>query len=59
MANKNPFEIRADLLILAQTICFQRWQHLKEERPELEAPTSEEIIAEAEKLNKFVSDNNK
>lgn len=56
-ASKTPYEIRLELLQLAQAILHQKHQA---ETPThshraLTAPTTEEIIAEAEKLNGFVS----
>lgn len=52
---KNAYEIRLELLQLASTILTNKaaWQ---EDQDKVKAPTSEEIIAEAEKLNNFVSD---
>ena len=49
---KSPFEIRSDLLRLAYQICFDRY-----EREKTPLPTTEDIIEEAAKLNKFVSEN--
>jgi hypothetical protein len=53
--NKTPYEIRLELLQLSQTILQNK--HLAESGGNrlMSAPTSEEIIAEAEKLNAFVS----
>lgn len=69
MSSKTPYEIRSELLQLATTICFERHRaaaHAKEfenyqksgnivEIGPTTAPTVEEIIEEAEKLNNFVS----
>lgn len=61
--NKTPYEIRLDLLLLAQTILMAKHQtklanvgggnYIVET-----APTTEEIIFEAEKMNKFISNVN-
>lgn len=58
MATKTPYEIRADLLVLAQRICYDRCaaEAAAEGDPAMSvSPTTEEIIAEAKKLNFFVS----
>ncbi len=56
-SGKNPYEIRLELLQLAQTILHA--QHhangVENGNNVTSAPTSVEIIAEAEKLNQFVS----
>lgn len=53
-SSKTPYEIRLELLQLAQTILNA--QHAANtDAVGLVAPTSEEVIAEAEKLNAFVS----
>ncbi len=55
---KSPFELRADLLKLAYDMLLS--QHMAravsngEDRPST-APSSEEIIDEARKLNEFIS----
>jgi len=64
--NKTPYEIRSDLLHLAHSIVRGRKEAEAAANaiPDLNgnltivirsAPTSEEVIAEAEKLNSFVS----
>lgn len=68
MSNKTPYEIRSELLHLANSIC--QAQHLaacgkrtadaqaageKVDNIITSAPTTAEIIAEAAKLNEFVS----
>lgn len=52
--SKTPYEIRLELLQLAQTILDTKHKATAAEKP-LTAPTTEDIIAEAEKLNAFVS----
>jgi len=65
-ASKSPYEIRLDLLKLAYDILLQKEKaktviteslsgSCKLENFMKNSPTTEEIIAEAEKLNKFVS----
>lgn len=49
MSNKTPYEIRLDLVREAKEIL-----QAKAKNPD-EMPTTEEVIAEAEKLNQFVS----
>jgi len=58
--SKTPYEIRLDLLNLAQTILHQQHQAKGAANGDriTTAPTSEEIIAEADKLNAFVSRGN-
>lgn len=53
--SKTPYEIRLELLQLAQTILEN--QHLAKAvlTAGKTSPTTEEILAEAEKLNSFVS----
>lgn len=46
---KTPYEIRLELLELARIILQNRSHHHSN------APTTEEVIAEAEKMNVFVS----
>ena len=48
--SKTPFEIRSDLINQARQILQARANDPSE------MPTTEEIIAEAEKLNEFVSE---
>jgi hypothetical protein len=75
MSTKSPFEIRLDLLHLAQSILSDRswqkrnvleqnWNAQRENAliktpvppfPEMDSVTTEDIIAEAKKLNEFVS----
>lgn len=70
MAAKTPFEIRLELLQLAQSILSdQAWvkrnklemdwnsenEAFRGKYPDFPTPTSEEIITEAQKLNEFVS----
>jgi hypothetical protein len=52
--SKTPYEIRLELLQLAQIILHSKWL-ADGGSPHIVAPTSEQIIAEAEKLNAFVS----
>ena len=49
MSNKTPYEIRLDLIREAREILQARAKH-----PE-DMPTTDEIVAEAERLNEFVS----
>mgnify|MGYP001347756972 FL=1 len=49
MSNKTPYEIRLDLVREAKEIL-----QAKAKNPE-EMPTTEEVLAEAERLNQFVS----
>jgi len=66
MANKTPYEIRTELLRLAYDICIMQSQAetCKQQTEVLctqvtayptSAPTTDQIIKEAEKLNEFVS----
>jgi hypothetical protein len=48
---KSPYELRADLLRLAFEILLAE-HHAKDEKT---YPTTEEVIAEARKLNEFIS----
>lgn len=58
--NRSPYEIRADLLLLAKEILVEQ-AHANGARNEqgmvtsFTAPTTAEIVAEAKVLNKFVS----
>ena len=54
-SGKTPFEIRLELLQLSQLILQNKYEAQDEERRPKTRPTTEEIIAEAEKLNAFVS----
>lgn len=49
MSNKTPYEIRLELLQEARLIL-----QAKAKQPE-QMPSTEEIVAEAEKLNEFIS----
>ena len=53
--SKTPYEIRLELLQLAQIILHNKYEADSRHESMKVAPTSEEIIAEAEKLNAFVS----
>lgn len=53
--SKTPYEIRLELLQLAQTILHNKWIADPRHESVKTAATSEEIIVEAEKLNAFVS----
>jgi hypothetical protein len=55
LSSKTPYEIRLELLQLAQTILEN--QHIAKAvlAAGKTSPTTEEILAEAEKLNSFVS----
>lgn len=81
MASKTPFEIRTELLQLAQSICIDKmyaerqrlendWNLKREEWsmracnndfieppsfPEMPSVSTEDVVAEAKKLNEFVS----
>lgn len=58
VGNRNPYEIRLELLQLAQQICLSTHAARSEVvSGSSSAPTTEEIIIEAEKLNTFVSSN--
>jgi ActR/RegA family two-component response regulator len=61
-SNKTPYEIRLELLQLAQDVLSK--QHYaralgraadRKDFPVATAPTTEEIIVEAEKMNNFIS----
>lgn len=61
-ASKTPYEVRLELLQLASAILtYQHNVKLKKsesadtELNDVDPPTTEQIIAEAEKLNEFVS----
>jgi len=56
-AGKSPYEIRLELLQLAQQILHQKHAAIgvKNGSNVTTAPTTEEIIAEADKLNSFIS----
>lgn len=56
MAQKTPFEVRADLLRLAFEISMAKHHAIAASNDTgLTSPTTEEIITEADKLNEFVS----
>lgn len=59
-AGKTPYEIRLELLQLAQIILHQKHlaKGVSNGNNVTTAPTTEEIIAEADKLNTFVSKGN-
>ena len=52
---KTPYEIRLELLQLAQMICENQHQAKAVLTAGKTSPTTEEIIAEAEKMNAFIS----
>lgn len=52
---KTPYEIRLELLQLAQSILITQRQSTRSDDAIAAAPTTEEIVAEAEKMNVFVS----
>lgn len=53
--SKTPYEIRLELLQLAQTILENQHAARAVTTAGKTSPTTEEIIAEADKLNAFVS----
>jgi hypothetical protein len=58
--NKNPFEIRTELLQLSKEILFNAASASAKRDDkgnilEISAPTTDEIMENARKLNKFVS----
>lgn len=62
--SKTPFELRYDLLLLAQSILDRKIDIINQQRQQNQklvvielamAPATEDIIQEAEKLNKFIS----
>lgn len=53
--SKTPYEIRLELLQLAQTMLDAKHRAMAGTQPPSTAPTAEDVIAEAEKLNAFVS----
>ena len=58
--SKTPYEIRLELLQLAQVILNEKHRAagVANGNNQTTAPTTEEIIAEAEKMNGFVSNGN-
>lgn len=59
MANKTPYEIRADLLVLAHKICMDTYLMRMDRNGAAEIPNESSIIATAKKLNEFVSESPK
>ena len=55
LSSKTPYEIRLEILQLAQSIFDAQHKATGVLTAGLTAPTSEEVIAEADKLNAFVS----
>lgn len=57
VASKTPYEIRLELLQLAQVILNEKHKAAGVENGNNQTtfPTTEEIIAEAEKMNQFIS----
>ena len=53
--SKTPYEIRLELLQLAQVILCEKHKAISAPLPPTSAPTTEEIIAEADKMNAFIS----
>jgi hypothetical protein len=55
--SKTPYEIRLELLQLAQVILSEQHKAAGVSNGDnrITAPTTEEIIAEAEKMNSFIS----
>lgn len=56
-APKTPYEIRLELLQLAQVVLHEKHkaEGVKNGDNTVTSPTTEEIIAEAEKMNAFIS----
>lgn len=54
-APKTPYEIRLELLQLAQVILHDKALAESGGDKLLSAPTTEEVITEAEKMNQFIS----
>ena len=54
MPNKTPYEIRSDLLVLAQKICTDQAKAAASDGTYI-APTAQDIIQTAKELNAFVS----
>lgn len=52
---KTPYEIRLELLQLAQTILQSQYDAKAISIPGRSSPSTEEIIVEAEKMNLFIS----
>ena len=53
--SKTPYEIRLELLQLAFEVLVKKHQALAAPNLSTSAPTTEEVIAEAEKMNSFIS----
>ena len=55
--SKTPYEIRLELLQLAFEVCASRHRAdgVKNGNNQVTSPTTEEVIAEAEKMNVFIS----
>lgn len=56
--SKSAYEIRTDLLYLAQKICSERYL-ANSDKESNQPPSTEEIIKEANKLNEFISKSSK
>jgi len=56
-ASKTPYEIRLELLQLAQSILNEKHKAagVANGNNQATAPTTEEVIAEADKMNAFIS----
>ena len=54
-APKTPYEIRLELLELARTVLQSQYDANTAHESKKTAPTTEQIVAEAEKMNAFVS----
>ena len=54
-AGKTPYEIRLELLQLAFEVLVKKHQALAGSTAPLTSPTTDEVIAEAEKMNNFIS----
>ena len=59
-SSKTPYEIRLELLQLAQVILNEKHKAdgVKNGNNQVTFPTTEEIIAEAERMNTFISKGN-
>ena len=57
VASKTPYEIRLELLQLAQVILSEKHKAMgvSNGNNQLTAPTTEDIISEADKMNAFIS----
>ena len=55
--SKTPYEIRLELLQLAQVILNEKHKAagVRNADNQITAPTTEEVIAEADKMNSFIS----